>query len=50
VIGKVISSGPQSGGVVFSIPEIGEKITFYKLFKHESQIKELSQFGDGHSS
>jgi len=27
---------------------LGKKFVF-KLFKHESQIKELSQFGDGHS-
>jgi hypothetical protein len=28
---------------------LGKKFVF-KLFNHESQIKELSQFGDGHSS
>lgn len=35
-------------GVVFRSPKLGKKFVF-KLFNHESQIKELSQFGDGHS-
>lgn len=32
----------------FLSPKLGKKFVF-KLFNHESQIKELSQFGDGHS-